>query len=363
MTTFFNAQLRHAVHYCDELRGLAQRYREGGDAFSTALASFDRESANLQAAQSWIETHAHKDDRVARLCSEYWLAGYLLFELRLPPALRVERLGKALEAARRLQDRRAMGRQLCLLAVAKAALGLKDESRQSIREALVIAREIGDLPGEVEALGLLGEDYYVQDSYSQAIRCYKGSLKLARELGDLSSAGAALDNLGLAYASLKDPKRAVRYYRQAQVTFDQIGDLRGQCATLGNQGWAHLRAGKLTRAFRCFERQLQLARDIGDHRRESIALGGLGDYYRNKGELRQAVECYEQALPILRELGARVHIGDTLYILSQTLYALGDRERALAEAEQALAVFEKLQDHKAAEVHHQLEQWRSADSD
>ena len=85
----------------------------------------------------------------------------------------------------------------------------------SFKQALSIAREIGDKQKEGIWLGSLGNAYQNLGDYQKAIDNYEQALSIAREIGDKVNEGGWLGSLGGAYQNLGDYQKAIDNYEQA----------------------------------------------------------------------------------------------------------------------------------------------------
>ena len=181
------AERRHAVHYV-RVAALADQVYLGKepDANVTGLRLFDGEWENIKAGQAWSAARRTDDTDAARLCSAYPGAAVYCLLLRLHAKDRIAWLEPALQATRRITDRKAEGVHLGNLGVAHAALG------------------------EVR----------------KAIEYYEKHLLIAREIGDRRGEGNALWNMALALRQLKEPAKALDLARQALAIYEAIEDPR-----------------------------------------------------------------------------------------------------------------------------------------
>jgi hypothetical protein len=144
---------RHAEHYRNVLAFANQLYLKGGESVMQGLALFDLEWGNIQAGQAWAAGYAADDERAARLCSAYPIAGVHCLNLRLHSREWINWLEAALCAARSQKDRRAEGAHLGNLGIAYFQLGEPRRAIDYYEQQLLIVREIGNRRGEGAALG------------------------------------------------------------------------------------------------------------------------------------------------------------------------------------------------------------------
>ncbi|MCC7160990.1 MAG: tetratricopeptide repeat protein [Anaerolineae bacterium] len=209
MPSLQSAQFRHTIHFLTILREGENLYLAGGDATARGLALFDLERGNLQHCEKWITENANHDAAADQLCVVYPDAGANLLFLRQHPRERIRHQEIALEAARRLGDRAAEGRQLANLGSCYIELGEPQRAIELYQERLTLAREIGDRRGEGIAYGNLGVAYADLGAARQAIEFYEQHLNIAREVHDRRGESSALGNLGAAYSDLGETGRAI----------------------------------------------------------------------------------------------------------------------------------------------------------
>jgi len=338
------ARARHAHHYLARGRQADELYRKGGEHALEALRRFDVLWPHLQAAWEWM---ASRDDLDAlHFLSDLPGAMPYLLDLRLTPSQRIPILKAALEAARRLEDRRAEGVHLGNLGLAYAALGDARRAIEYYEQALAIHRQIGDRRGEGAWLGNLGLAYADLGDMRRAIQYHEQALAISQQIGDRRGEGNDLGNLGLAYAALGDVRQATQYYERALVIARGIGDQRMEGSALGNLGLAYANLGDMRRAIQYHEQALVIAREIGDRRMEGSALGNLGLMYTDLGDVRCAIEYYQQALAISREIGDRRGEGNRLGNLGAAYHRLEEYRDAIELYEQALNIAREIGDRR-----------------
>ena len=278
------------------VHGLAGHYYLGQA--SGAAAEAEQLTLTLKAHRQFELAHDYRQllelsrrvfDRLEMIC--LW-----------PEARRICEL--ALDASRRLRDRRRESQ--CF-----GALGIicdnQGEVKQAIayhRRALAISREVGDTCGERAHLGNLGNAYAHLEQVDEAIECYEQSLRMAVDAGDRKMEGWNLGNLGwLVYADLKDLEKAIGYFQQALIIAREIGDRRAEVNHLNNLGVASADLDGPDKAVEWYEQSLELARALGDRRGEANALGNLGVEYAGLGKKVAAMVHYQRAVEIAHQIG------------------------------------------------------------
>jgi tetratricopeptide (TPR) repeat protein len=140
MPRLHQAQFRHAAHFLEVLRRSPYpnpHLEVQGDADPDSAAA---EWQQIEHTWRWL-AQTHRDEAVARLCSEYPIAGEHWLEFYLPPRERIGWLRTSLVAARSLGLKAFESRHLTMLGMAFAALGDTRAALNSSMDSLAVARE------------------------------------------------------------------------------------------------------------------------------------------------------------------------------------------------------------------------------
>jgi CHAT domain-containing protein len=152
---------------------------------------------------------------------------------------------------------------------AKQAEKLQNQARD-------LSRKNGDLLGEGRALGNLGEIYFQQGKYREAIEYATKELEISQKLSNLDGQRHAFNVLGWAYYwlknGLKNYQEAIRYQQQFLKIAIQLNDRVSQGQALNNLGDAYLQLGEVSEA----EAKLRDAIKIWENLRSSS--NGLDSY-------------------------------------------------------------------------------------
>jgi tetratricopeptide (TPR) repeat protein len=199
--------------------GLAHlRLRELAD----ALRHFERTSAVADELGSdfWRATSANNTANVLLELEQFAEAADLL--------------RSALPTHRRLNMRGAEGDTLRGLSHAHRGIGVPDEAREFVDEALTIARDQENIAWEAHWLVESGHVLLDLNDPAEALVAYQRAAVLHRRLGDRGREAAALDGAGLAYQRLDRPDEAADFHRLAVAAFRDIGDQWQLAAALTN---------------------------------------------------------------------------------------------------------------------------------
>jgi tetratricopeptide (TPR) repeat protein len=89
------------------------------------------------------------------------------------------------------------------------------EALEFYREALVLTQATGDLRGQTLALNYIGAWYYDTKAYDEAIVEFQAALNIARKIGAVGDECNALGNLTASMAVTGHPNEALKYINEA----------------------------------------------------------------------------------------------------------------------------------------------------
>jgi predicted ATPase/DNA-binding SARP family transcriptional activator len=305
---------RHARHFLDLAeRAASELEMSGGEAWMARLESDD---PNLRQALAWLVDDGSAAEAL-RLCVALeprwalksrieeglrWLdlalglpaaasaperaaalraSGYLLL-LGDQLAEAIERLRRAVELCRALDDPRELAATLRVLGAVLGAAGRNGQSRSVLEEALAICSAIGDRYGESRTLHILGDTARDAGDHSHATELLERSVALGRTAGSRIDVANAMHSLADLELDRGNVDRAEELYRDALRNAVDLGIerhevycLAGLAAVSALRG-DDARARLLWQGVEAAERELR-ARIVADerHRYEQI-VGRLG---------------------------------------------------------------------------------------
>jgi tetratricopeptide (TPR) repeat protein len=208
--------------------------------------------------------------------------------------------------------------------------------------AIRAARQLGDRPGEANALRDLGRVRILVDDYWVAVRDLEQSLDIYHHLGDRAGQADTLNWLGTAREGTCDHVGAALAQEQALEIHRDLGNRIGEANALNELGTVRRNTDDYPAAARAHEQALDIYRDLGDRLGEGNALIDLGTAQRHTGDYPAAARSYEQALDVFRERGNRLGEANVLGQLGVVRRLTGDYPAAADAYEQALDIYHEL---------------------
>lgn len=211
------------------------------------------------------------------------------------------------------RDRAARAR---LAATVYQHCGELEAAEANDRHALQLARDNGDRPGELDALGDLANTLQEQQRFEEAEALFREALVIAGELGDRRQRGVLLSNLAVVLGRTRGFREKSALYGEALQLHRETGNRLFEAVTLGNLGQNLWAAGDFAGALQFHTRALAMHRELGHRRFEGFELANLGRVLQDLGRLAEAEDAYLQSLAIAREGGNRMAEGRTLACLA-----------------------------------------------
>lgn len=281
----------------DARAGLLLRVGSGHGALDR-LARRDRQLAFVTEAAALVEASEDANLRllVARARSQvHW---------RRSEAEEAERAAReAIDLARELGDRRLEGASWGDLGNALTAAGRYDEAGEAHRTHAELMRGAGSRRGEAVALGNLGMVARMQGRLSDAARHHERQLAIAEELGDRYVEANACANLGIVRRALNDFDGARELYVRHQELCREQGDRDGEVRAVGNLGNLLWSLGRLEEGRSRRARHLELCREIGYRRGEAIAHYNLAISDHESGDAAAALAGFRACEHVCGEIG------------------------------------------------------------
>ena len=334
-----------------QLHALAAEWFAGRDALLAAehydLAGDERAPAAYLAA-SGQESARYRYDRALALAArglELARAAADQRGLRAIQAQVLLELGRAPESIAAWREVLAAANddpQRCRALIGIAA-GMRivervDDGLAALAEAESLARACG-LHLELSRIQhLRGNLHFGRGRADECLRAHQAALASAQAAGSPEAEANALGGLGDAYYMRGQMRSAREMFARCVSLAQQHGFGRIEVANLHMVGWSTYYLMRLDEALDVLARALELARMVSHRRGEMIAQAAIGLMAGwCKGEVAPAEQHLRHALETSRALGARRFEGELRVLLAMLALRRDGREAARALANDALA--------------------------
>ncbi len=259
---------------------------------------------------------------------------------------------EALNLRRALRDQAKIGDDYNTLGLAHQYLGDYPAALNSYRKAFDSDRAQGDVEGEVTRLNNIGNVFYFQGHYSDALAAYEDATQrlsdFAAEPWYSAKRQLTIANLAALFQRLGQEPRALEYYRQLAGAPHSMASSE-QAQLLLNEGALYRRLGDPVKALELYRSaQALFATDrhrdgeIGALRNIGIALAlDLNDFPRALAAFSRAVEMAQRSSNNRGLAQARLYRGELLRRLRRTEEAQSDLRAALRDAQSSGLVEEQ----------------------
>ena len=287
---------------------------------------------NLRAALThWSGPHgdAAAALRLAALLRRFWFVRGHFAEAR-------RWLSECLAAAPEPTSLRANALSAC--GEMARTLGDNAQAEQLLREAVTIARRVGDPLQCADSLNELALAVYQQGRFGEARTLADEALVLQRAQDNRRGIAQSLNLLGMACCDQGEEDLSQRLHREALAIRRELGDRQGIATSLNNLAIALTRQGDTATARGLYEENLEIRRELGDKRGIALSLLNLGTVAHQTGDPAAAEAMINESMPLFRELGDRKGIGYALFSLGQLATDRADHAAALKLYQESASV-------------------------
>jgi tetratricopeptide (TPR) repeat protein len=272
----------------------AEHLRRAGEA-ATKVGAYEEALTTLHRALDLVRGEAHTKSRLS--------VQLVLGELHsrrgeLPGAVAI--LEPMLSEARTLGDLSIVANVLGQLARISMWKDENEKAKQLLDEALPIVRQLDDQPALMFVLRQMGNLMLEDPEVSEPLQLE--SREIAKELGDVISEGQAVNGLGILAMVRGDYPRSLELFEESLGLFREAGDRSGESMLLGNIGDIQVVAGDFEAARRSLDESLAVARKIGDSGLEGNTLEVRARLFIDMGEDERAREDMRACLSICKEI-------------------------------------------------------------
>ncbi len=214
-----------------------------------------------------------------------------------------------------------------------------DEALTRHAVALQAARDLGDRPGQAQALLDLGRMRQLTGDYPVAAQLLAEAIAVSGHLGDRAGQAAAQESLGLLRLQISDYAAATEILACALTTCTDLGDRPGQATVLLQLAQARLLTDDYQGADDDLGRALTIFTDLGDRLGEANALLRIHAARIGGGDFSGAAEALAGALAIFTAEGDQHGQAGAHLALGNLRLDTGDYPAATANLDSALAIY------------------------
>lgn len=209
------------------------------------------------------------------------------------------------------------------------------------REAMTLAREVGDKKGLAACYNNLGVAYRNQGALDLALANYFKSLEIYKELNNPEGIATTKNNIGTIYSMKKNFAQALTFFEESHQGFVALGNTEQVVGSMNNLGNIHSDLQVYDKALAYFSDASKLAEKAGLEFPDPLV--NTGNLYYRQGNYQRAAEYFDRALVIVRKQGNRNTELSILASLGEMFEKAGQPKQAQQYLDDALALAAELQ--------------------
>jgi predicted ATPase/Tfp pilus assembly protein PilF len=259
-------------------------------------------------------------------------------------------LGKALTAAKRTADDGLVARLQYGISRAVARIGMVDEARANLDDAIARSETSGDDSMKARALIERGKQRLQRGDFTGARADLDAADAILADIDDPYAAGLSANERGRLEEAVGALDASARCFIDARSRFRHAGSVRMHGIALQNLGVVRLAQGRLEEARSIFEEALELHRLAHDPASTADNLLNTVSVHLALGRLDQAEDVTIRALEEERRLGNRRFEGLALGNLALIAHERGSWQVAFDRYQRTLTLFRETGDTRFASV-------------
>ncbi len=209
---------------------------------------------------------------------------------------------QALHLARELKDRPGEVRALISLGIANGIMLNRESAELYLSQAQKIAEEIGDKKLLVKSLVSIGKYNEQVGNHRKALDCYLEARTIIDKTDLPKERLIILQSIGCAYAGMGKYQEAMDYLGQALSEANRVGNLSVSTSAMNRTGEIYLKIKNYREAKNQLKKALKIAEQAKLKRQMIIALSLLGECSEAEKDYREATANYVLALRTAEEI-------------------------------------------------------------
>lgn len=171
--------------------------------------------------------------------------------------------------------------------------------------------------------------HYNLGSPDKALEYYQKSADIKLKIGDKDGYGGTLSNMGNVYFDQKKYREAITLYLRALEYIDTARNTYYLSSTLNNLANGYSRIDQFDSAFYYAKKGLTIREESGDKKGMVSSLSQLGNLYITaNSDFKKGLPLLERSLKLAREIGVIKDHKDVLISLAAAYYSQGNYQRA-----------------------------------
>ncbi len=219
-----------------------------------------------------------------------------------------------------------------------------EKSFHYAKRALKISESLDDPQGKADGYQYLGQIFYHQGAFTQAIQYFQKALSQYEQLADSESQADTYIHLGLVYHYSRQLDIALQNYEKALAIYEETNLPQGKANTLGYIGHVYEKKSDYQQALRYQQQALEIYRERSDSAGMARILDNIGSIYEDQEDFEEAHQYFMQALRYNQAQNQLLDAIVNLNNIGDTYRKRGDYEQALKYTRQSYQLAQKLKE-------------------
>jgi len=217
--------------------------------------------------------------------------------------------------------------------------GIWENWSDLLSRAIIVARQLGDLEGAANLLGILARLLYRQSRFRESVAAYRQAIHLSRQIQYRFGEARACTNLGYFYVESGYWYRAEVLCCYALEIFKQINNDHGQAHTENHLGILYTRLGLWEKAQQHLDQACHVWQTMGDDHGLMSGLVNLSLLYLDQERPDEALLSSKKALRQATLTGEELQVGIIHMNIGFAYKLKGDLTQAEQYSRQAEKIF------------------------
>jgi len=214
----------------------------------------------------------------------------------------------------------------------------------SYKEGLDLANKIGYKNGAANILLKTGYIYHDNEDIVRGLYYYQKSLKIYTETNNIAGVGSIFNEFGSIYLEMEDYEKSLEYYHKSIDINNELNEEYANSAMYTNIGGLYLNKEEFAKAVESYNKGLAISKDMDDKLGIASGLAGLAGVYSAQENYKMALEYFQKSLAISKEIGDALGISSTLIDIGYIYAEQGRFPQAIEHCSKSLAIAKELGD-------------------
>ena len=185
------------------------------------------------------------------------------------------------------------------------------EALKNYSACLKIMGAIGDKKGEAEAYNNIGIVYSDQGNFTDALINHIASLKIQETIDCKKGIANSYNNIGNVYDAQNNYQEAIKNYSTCLKMMETIGDKAGIAASFVSIGNVNARQGNYQESLKNYFASLEIKESLGDKEGQANPYNNIGNVYFLEGKYGDALKNHFISLKIKESIGDKYGIAES----------------------------------------------------